>query len=111
MSKVCPISKKKPRFGRKYTTSGIAKKKGGIGVKITGRTNTKFNPNLKKKVITDYETGLKVRIRLSASAQRTIDKIGLAAALRKATGVNIRKANNKIAIKSVVRKAIRAAKV
>lgn len=83
MSKVCTITGKKPRFGRSYTLRGIAKKKKGIGLKITGCTNRRFLPNLKKKRVWDTELNQFVTLRLSTSALRTIDKKGLPAVRRK----------------------------
>ena len=84
MSKVCNLTGKKPSFGRSYTLRGIAKKKKGIGLKITGCTNRRFLPNLKKKRLWDPELNQFVTLRLSTSALRTIDKNGLPAVLRKA---------------------------
>lgn len=84
MSKVCSLTGKKPRFGRSYALRGIAKKKKGIGLKITGCTNRRFLPNLKKKRVWDPEKNQFVTIRLSVAALRTIDKKGLAATIRKA---------------------------
>ena len=84
MSKVCKVTGKKPSFGRSYALRGIAKKKKGIGLKITGCTNRRFLPNLKKKRVWDTEKGRFVTLRLSTSAIRTIDKKGLSAALRSA---------------------------
>jgi len=82
MSKVCTITGKKPGFGRSYTLRGIAKKKKGIGLKITGCTNRRFLPNLKKKRIWDSELKQFVTLRLSVAAIRTIDKHGLPAVRR-----------------------------
>ncbi|HEX2582711.1 MAG TPA: 50S ribosomal protein L28 [Chlamydiales bacterium] len=84
MSKVCTLTGKKPGFGRSYTLRGIAKKKKGIGLKITGKTNRRFLPNLKKKRLWDPENEQFVTIRLSTAALRTIDKNGLPAVMRKA---------------------------
>jgi large subunit ribosomal protein L28 len=83
MSKVCTITGRKPKFGRTYTLRGIAKKKKGIGLKITGCTNRRFLPNLKKKRLWDPETKQFVTLRLSTAAIRTIDKKGLPAVRRK----------------------------
>ena len=83
MSKVCTITGKKPSFGRSYALRGIAKKKKGIGLKITGCTNRRFLPNLKKKRIWDAENGQFITVRLSMAAIRTIDKKGLPAVRRK----------------------------
>ena len=83
MSKVCTLTGKKPGFGRSYALRGIAKKKKGIGLKITGKTNRRFLPNLKKKRLWDPELNQFVTIRLSTAALRTIDKNGLPAVMRK----------------------------
>ena len=84
MSKVCTLTGKKPRFGRSFTHRGIKKYLGGIGLKITGCTNRRFLPNLKKRKIWDVETGCFKSVRLSVAALRTVDKIGLSALERKA---------------------------
>lgn len=46
MSRICEICGKKPIAGRKIARRGLAKKKGGIGKKITGITSRRFLPNL-----------------------------------------------------------------
>ncbi|MBN1871701.1 MAG: 50S ribosomal protein L28 [Candidatus Omnitrophica bacterium] len=62
MSRVCEICGKKPAAGRKIMRRGLAKKKGGVGQRITGISARRFLPNLKTvKAIID---GKKVRIRL-----------------------------------------------
>jgi large subunit ribosomal protein L28 len=83
MSKVCSVTGKKPASGRSYALRGIAKKKKGIGLKITGITNRRFLPNLKSKRIWIPEENRFVNLRLSISALRTIDKNGVASVLRK----------------------------
>ncbi len=47
MSKICEICGKKPLAGRSIVRRGLAKKKGGVGLKITGITARRFLPNLK----------------------------------------------------------------
>ncbi|MDD3904923.1 MAG: 50S ribosomal protein L28 [Candidatus Omnitrophica bacterium] len=47
MSKICLICGKKPVAGRTLVRRGLAKKKGGVGQKITGITARRFMPNLK----------------------------------------------------------------
>ncbi len=47
MSKICMICGKKPVAGRTIVRRGLAKKKGGVGQKITGITPRRFLPNLK----------------------------------------------------------------
>ncbi len=51
MSRKCKLTKKKPSTGYKYAIRGIAKKKKGIGLNITGKTKRRFLPNLFKKRI------------------------------------------------------------
>ncbi len=48
MARVCQISGKKTRSGRTYTTRGLAKAKGGVGKKTTGKTLRKFKPNIQR---------------------------------------------------------------
>jgi large subunit ribosomal protein L28 len=47
MSKVCDICGKRPVAGRTIKRRGLAKKKGGVGQKITGINPRRFLPNLK----------------------------------------------------------------
>lgn len=82
MPRTCILTGKKPSFGRSYTLRGIAKKKKGIGLKITGCTNRRFNPNLQEKRIYNPEEKRFVSLRLSTSALRTIDKKGIGAVVR-----------------------------
>ena len=83
MTKVCSVTGKKPVAGRSYSLRGIAKKKKGIGLKITGITNRRFLPNLKFKRIWVPEENRYITLRLSTSAIRTIDKNGIGPVLRK----------------------------
>jgi large subunit ribosomal protein L28 len=48
MSKICAVCGKKPVAGRTIVRRGLAKKKGGVGLKITGINPRRFLPNLKK---------------------------------------------------------------
>lgn len=84
MSRVCEITQRRPCKGRKYTTRGIAKKKKGIGIKITGKTKVRFLPNLKKKRFWSSEEKRFISLRLSAAAIRTIEKKGLETVLNEA---------------------------
>lgn len=83
MPRTCAYTGKKPSFGRSYALRGIAKKKKGIGLKITGCTNRRFLPNLKKKRVWIPEENRFVTLNLSVAAIRTIDKKGTTAAVRK----------------------------
>lgn len=44
----CQVCGKRPAYGRSVTRRGLAKKKGGVGRKITGRAKRKFLPNIQK---------------------------------------------------------------
>lgn len=90
-SRTCALTGKRSSFGRKYTLRGIAKKKKGIGLKITGCTNRRFLPNLKTKRLWIPEENRFVTMRLSVAALRTIDKKGIGAVVRE-----MRKSGKKI---------------
>ena len=49
MARVCEICGKGTIFGRSYSKRGLARRKKGAGIKITGITNRSFAPNLIKK--------------------------------------------------------------
>lgn len=83
MARRCQVTGKKPCKGRSYTTRGIAKKKKGIGLNITGVAKRRFEPNLFKKRFWFAEEKRFITLRLSAKAMRNIDKLGLAAVVRK----------------------------
>ena len=82
MAKVCAVTGKKPAKGRSYATRGIAKKKKGIGLKITGKTKRRFLPNLFTKKLWFAEENRFITLKLSVAALRTIDKNGLSAVVR-----------------------------
>lgn len=82
MSRICALTGRRSKFGRTYTLRGIAKKKKGIGLKITGCTNRRFLPNLKAKRLWIPEEKRFVTLRLSTAAIRTIDKKGMTAVVR-----------------------------
>ena len=48
MSKICEVCVKRPIAGRSIVYKGLAKKKGGIGLNITGVTKRRFLPNIQK---------------------------------------------------------------
>lgn len=48
MSFKCAITGKRPSAGHSRKYRGIAIKKGGIGLKLTGKTNRVFRPNLQR---------------------------------------------------------------
>ncbi|MDB2614367.1 50S ribosomal protein L28 [Chlamydiales bacterium] len=82
MGRVCQVTGKKPTSGRKYTIRGIAKKKKGIGLKITSVNKRDFKPNLKKKRLWFDDESRFVSLRLSMHALRIIDKKGLSTVIR-----------------------------
>lgn len=66
MARVCQLTGKRPRKGNIIWRSGKAKKKGGIGMHITGITKRRFLPNLQRvKAVVDGEVKY---IRVSAKA-------------------------------------------
>lgn len=68
MSRVCPLTGKKTAAGRTYTHRGKAKRLGGVGTKITGKTKRKFKANIQRvRVLVDGEV---TRINVSAKAIR-----------------------------------------
>lgn len=68
MPRVCQFSGKRTRAGRQYTTRGLAKSKGGVGTKITGKTNRMFKPNIQKvRAVID---GRVMRVKVTAKLLR-----------------------------------------
>lgn len=82
MSKRCQVTGKVPVRGKSYALRGIAKKKKGIGLKVTGIKRRRFLPNLKKKRLWFAEENRFITLRLSTNALRTIDKVGLPTVVR-----------------------------
>jgi len=64
MSRVCEICDKGPHAGRTIKRRGMAKRKGGAGQKITGRTKRRFLPNL--QTVRALVKGSPKRIRVCA---------------------------------------------
>ena len=48
MARVCSICGKGTRVGMTYARRGLAKKKGGVGKRITGKTLRTYKPNLQR---------------------------------------------------------------
>ena len=61
MAKVCEICGKGPCSGNTIVRHGLAKKKGGIGLHITGVTKRRFLPNLQRIRVSE-NGGVKRRI-------------------------------------------------
>jgi large subunit ribosomal protein L28 len=68
MSKVCPITAKRPISGNNVSHAN-------------NKTKRRFLPNLQKKRIWVPSEKRFIRVRLSAKALRTIDKVGVEAVL------------------------------
>ena len=68
MARVCQFSGKKTRSGRQYTTRGLAKSKGGIGLKTTGKTKRRFKPNIQR--VRAVVNGRVVRVKVAAKLLR-----------------------------------------
>ena len=69
MGRVCEVSGKKTRFGNKVSRRGMAKSKGGVGIKLTGITRRKFKVNLQKIRVILPDWTVK-RMRVAASVIR-----------------------------------------
>lgn len=48
MSRVCEYCSKRTRVGNKLARRGLAKAKGGVGIKTTGINKRKFKPNIQR---------------------------------------------------------------
>lgn len=79
----CQVTGRKTASGRSYSIRGIAKKKKGIGLNITGKMKRRFKPNLVEKRIWFADENRFVSLRLSTAALRTIDKHGISHVVRK----------------------------
>mgnify|MGYP001173347455 CR=1 FL=1 len=77
MSRKCVITKKKTSSGKSYTRRGIAKKKKGIGLNVTGSVKRRFRPNIFKKRFWYDEENRFITLKLSMHGLRVIDKVGL----------------------------------
>ena len=84
MSRVCQVTGRGTRTGRTIARRGLAKAKGGVGIKTTGITKRKFKVNVQKKRIWVPELKPFVRVRLSTRALKTINKRGAYSVLLKA---------------------------
>jgi large subunit ribosomal protein L28 len=48
MSRVCEFCGKRTRVGNRLARRGLAKAKGGVGIKTTGINKRKFKPNVQR---------------------------------------------------------------
>ena len=82
MGRRCQVTGKTPKRGKTYSIRGIAKKKKGIGLNVTGITKRRFLINLKKKRFWFEDEKRFITLRLTAGAMRDIDKRGLSTVVR-----------------------------
>jgi len=81
MSKICEICGKRPVAGRTIVRRGMAKKKGGVGQKITGITARRFLPNLKSVRTFVNGTSKKLLVCVKCLKAGKVIKRGLTSAL------------------------------
>lgn len=62
MARVCGICKKRTEVGNKVTRRGLAKAKGGVGRKITGRSKRTFKANIQKVRVMVGKTPTRMRV-------------------------------------------------
>ena len=84
MPRVCQVTGRKTQVGNKVARRGLPKWKGGIGLKTTGVRRRVYKPNLHWKRIWVPELSIRVRVRISTRAMKTIDKNGAYSVLLKA---------------------------
>ena len=82
MSKQCQVTGKKTKKGNSYALRGIAKKKKGIGLKITGIKRRRFQPNIMKKRFWFPDENRFISLKVSVHGMRNIDKLGISAVVR-----------------------------
>ncbi|MDA3885593.1 MAG: 50S ribosomal protein L28 [Candidatus Delongbacteria bacterium] len=62
MSKICDICGKGPIFGGSVSRRGMAKKKGGVGINITGRSKRVFYPNIQTVRVPQDDARVKLKV-------------------------------------------------
>lgn len=74
MPRVCEFCGKRTRVGNKITRRGLAKRKGGVGKKVTGITKRKFLPNIQRVQAKINGTVRRVKICTRCLASGKIEK-------------------------------------
>jgi large subunit ribosomal protein L28 len=82
MPRQCQVTGKIPVRGKSYAIRGIAKKKKGVGLKVTGIKRRRFNPNLTKKRFWYSEEKRFITLNVTPHAMRIIDRLGINAVVR-----------------------------
>ena len=63
MSRVCAVTGRRTRVGNKVKRRGLAKKDGGVGRRVTGRSKRKFKPNIQPvRVLTPDGTVMTLKL-------------------------------------------------
>ncbi len=62
MSRVCEVCGKRPVAGRSIKYKGLSKKKGGIGLNITGVTRRRFLPNIQRIKVNENGTIRRMKV-------------------------------------------------
>ena len=70
MSRVCEITGRRTRVGHHVTRRGLAKKAGGVGRRVTGRSKRLYKPNVQNVRILTPD-GTVVHMKLSTKAIKT----------------------------------------
>jgi len=71
MARQCDYCGKRTEVGNQVTHRGLPKKKGGIGLRVTGHTKRKFKPNIQRiaAVVDGKTTRVKVCTRCMKSGK------------------------------------------
>ena len=81
MSRVCAVTGRRTRVGHKVKRRGLAKRDGGVGRRVTGRSKRTFKPNLQPVRILTPEgqvQTLKVSTKVIKKGVITLQKNGKA---------------------------------
>ncbi|MHC4515383.1 MAG: 50S ribosomal protein L28 [Planctomycetota bacterium] len=70
MSRVCESTGRRTRVGNRVSRRGLAKKQGGVGRRVTGRSKRKFKPNIQTVRILDPD-GRVLRLKLCTRVIKT----------------------------------------
>ena len=62
MARKCEVCGKRTEVGNQVTRRGLAKYKGGVGVKVTGRSKREFKPNIQKVRVLVGKTPTRMKV-------------------------------------------------
>ncbi|MDP6928211.1 MAG: 50S ribosomal protein L28 [Planctomycetota bacterium] len=63
MARRCAVTGRRTRVGNRVSRRGLAKAKGGVGRRVTGRSKRKFKPNIQPvRVLTPDGTVLRLKL-------------------------------------------------